>query len=354
MKLRGSSLRLAFAFACALAISSPVLLEVTPAGAQELANDANAQYRKAFEALGQKNWSEARRLLLPLWQKSHTWDVASGLGQAEFLLKNYAAGATYTAFALANLPPKEKTTTAERLRAALSEMKEAVGTVHFAVSEAGAEILVEQDVVGTSPLAREVYLDPGSHLLQARLASGGSSKQRLEVDAGKSYQVALNLEPSLNERPAALAPLGSPEGSSHPPNANLPVHDDGAGANWAPVLVTGGLAVAAAAIGTGFAIAARSAKSEGSKALTDAKSAFGDNPCAASNGAGSEICQSVQSAEDRRKRSNTVATASFVVGGVFALAAVGSYLIWAAKPASPRLDAWLGPAGGGLGLNGSF
>src|SRR4051812_47810953 len=162
MKSRLYSLRIA----CALAVGAPALTVPTQAIAQESANDANPQYRKAFDALAQKDWSEARRLLLPLWQKAQTWDVAAGLGQAEFLLQNYAAGATYTAFALANVPPKEKTKTAERLRAALAEMKEAVATVHIAVNEDGAEILVEDQPVGTSPLAREVYLNPGTHVLQ--------------------------------------------------------------------------------------------------------------------------------------------------------------------------------------------
>lgn len=317
--------------------------------AQEWASDANAQYRKAFDALARKDWLEARRLLLPLWQKSQTWDVASGLGQAEFLLKNYAAGATYTAFALANLPPKEKTATAERLRAALAEMKEAVATLRIAVSEDGAEISVEQETVGTSPLTRDVYLNPGNHLLQARLPSGALSRQTLEVEAGKSYQVSLNVEPSVNDGQAAIAPAPATD----PANAHLPVHDDGAAPHWAPVLITGGLAVAAAAIGTGFALDASSAKKDGSKALMDAESQFGSNPCSPSKGGGSESCQSVQSSQDRRKSSNTVATVSFVASGVFAVAAVGSYFIWA-MPSSPRLNAWLGPDGGGLGLKGSF
>lgn len=323
-----------------------------PAFAQALASDANVQYRKAFDALAQKNWPEARRLLLPLWQKSHTWDVAAGLGQSEFLLGNYAAGATYTAFALANLPPKEKASTAERLRAALGEMKEAVGTVLVTVNEDGAEILAEHELVGSSPLAREVYLNPGPRLLEARLANGTLSKQTLQVEAGKSYRVALIVDTPLAQRQAALA-AQAPATRASAADARAPLHDDGARPNWAPVLVSGGLAVAALAIGTGFALDASSAKSDGSKFLSVAEAEFGSNPCAPSKGAGSPSCQSIHSAEDRRKSSNTVSTISFVSSGVFALAAVGSYFLWT-KQAPPRIDAWLGAGSGGLRLNGSF
>jgi hypothetical protein len=350
MKSRLYSLRIA----CALAVGAPALTVPTQAIAQESANDANPQYRKAFDALAQKDWSEARRLLLPLWQKAQTWDVAAGLGQAEFLLQNYAAGATYTAFALANVPPKEKTKTAERLRAALAEMKEAVATVHIAVNEDGAEILVEDQPVGTSPLAREVYLNPGTHVLQARLEGGVPSRKRLVVEAGKTYEVALSVEKPRHGSEVAIASLTSAANVERAaPIVGSPIHDRGSGPNWTPVWVTGGLAVAAAGVGTGFAINAHSAKTDGANALSEANAEFGPNPCAASNGGSSEICQSVRDAEDRRKRSNSVATVSFVVSGVFALAAVGSYFLWA-KKTPPRVDAWLGPQGGGLGLNGSF
>jgi hypothetical protein len=133
----------------------------------------------------------------------------------------------------------------------------------------------------------------------------------------------------------------------------LPQHPDGKRANWTPVFITGGLAIVAAAIGTGFAIDASSAKSDGEKALGNAQAEFGSNPCTPSKGGASELCQNVNELEDRRKNSHTVATGSFIVAGVFAGAAIGSYFLWA-KPSSPRLDAWLGAEGGGLRLNGSF
>lgn len=339
-------------FVCALALSTSAMGVATPGVAQDLANDANAQYRKAFTALSQKNWLEARRLLLPLWQRSQTWDVASGLGQAEFFLNNYATAATYTAFALANLPPKEKLTTAERLRAALDEMKQSVGTLRVTVSEAGAEILLDDERVGSSPLGREVYANPGAHRIQARVLNGAQTTQSFLVEAGKSYQMALILEKPVDEGASGFLASAAPRAIAAP-NANPAADRDRWRPNWTPVLVSGGLAVAAAAIGAGFAIDARSAKTAGAEALNEAEGQFGDNPCAPSNGGGSEICQSVESNADRRKTSNTVATASFAISGVFAAAAVGSYFIWA-KPRTPRVDAWLGPNGGGLSWAGQF
>ena len=337
-------------FASALALTSLALLAPARANAQE---SANAQYRIAFEALAQKNWVEARRQLLPLWAQAHTWDVASGLGQAEFLLGNHAIGATYTAFALANVPPKEKTTAAQRLRVALDEMKEAVGTVGVAVSQDGARVLADHASVGTSPLAGEIYLEPGSHVLEARLPNGAHAKQTLEIEAGKSYQVALVVESSSTEAPAVAANDSS--GAVGPRNMPTapPLQPQDRSTNWTPVFVTGGLALVAAAVATGFAIDASSAKSDAEKALHDAEAEYGSNPCTPAKGGGSELCESVSELQDRRKTSHAVATGSFVASGVFAAAAIGSYFLWA-KPSSPRLDAWLGTDGGGLHLHGSF
>ncbi len=341
-------------FACAFTLAFPTVLAPATAAAQEPAGDANAQYRKAFEALAQKNWTEARRLLLPLWNSSHTWDVASGLGQAEFLLKNHAAGATYMAFALANVPPKEKPQTVERLRAALTEMKESVGTVRIAVNKDGAEIAADHEVVGTSPLSREVFLNPGPRVLEARLPKGGAGKETLEVEAGKTYEVAIIVEKQSAGPPATTAaPVATTQTATPPPNTPPPAPTDSARPNWTPVLITGGLAVVAAAVGTGFAINANSAKKDGEQALKAAEAEFGSNPCTPTKGEDSAACQSVKEHQDQRNSSVTVATVSFITSGVFAAAAVGSYFLWA-KPHSPKLDAWFGPNGGGLRFNGSF
>lgn len=351
MKLRSYPL-----LVCALAVVLPATLAPSRAAAEESATDANTQYRRAFDFLAKGNWAEARRMLLPLWEKSHTWDVAAGLGQAEFLLKNYAAGARYTAFALANVPPKEKTKTVEHLRAALAEMKEAVGTVRVSVSKDGADINADGERVGTSPLRDEVFLNPGPRLLEARLPNGALGRETLDVEAGKTYEVALIIEKNMLDATAspAIQPQAAPKPDLPAPGAQTTVDPLRIRApNWAPVLITGGLAVVALGIGTGFALDASSAKSDAAKALSSAQSQFGSNPCTPSKGGDSGTCQTLQSNRDRQDSSSTIATVSFISGGLLAAAAVASYYIWA-KPEQNRIEAWGGPTGGGLRVLGSF
>jgi hypothetical protein len=283
---------------------------------------------------------------------------AAALGQAEFMLKDYAAGTQHMAFAAANVPLKEKAATVQRIQSALVEMKQHVGTVRFSVSKDAAEILADGKLVGTSPLATEVYLNPGPHKLEARLSNGASAKEALEVEAGKSYEIALVLRKPSAGAAAAIVPASAPPAEAKvqeppAPIAPPPVPDEKAAPNWVPVMVSGGLAVVAAAVGTGFLLDARSAKNDAETQLDKAEAEFGAYPCDSPTGGAVTSCQELESTLARRDRSMTGATVSFVVGGIFAAGAIGSYFLWR-KPSQPRVDASVGPGGASLTLRGSF
>jgi hypothetical protein len=356
MKLRSPSqfFRLA---SLVLALSGPAALAPVTAHAQQAPAAAKAQYGKALEAMKREDWSEARALLEPLWESMHTYDIAAALGQAEFMLKDHAAGTQHMAFAAANVPLKEKVATVQRIQSALAEMKRSVGTVRFSVSKDSAEVLADGKIVGTSPLATEVYLNPGPHKLEARMSNGASAKEALDVEAGKSYEIALVLgKPSASAVPAVAPAVAAPvEAKQEPPTAidQPPVRDDKPGPNWVPVMVSGGLAVVAAAVGTGFLLDAKSAKNKAATQLDNAEAEFGPYPCDSPTGGAATSCQELESTLARRDSSVTGATVSFVVGGIFAAGAVGSYFLWR-KPSQPRVDASVGPGGASLTLRGSF
>jgi predicted Zn-dependent protease len=57
---------------------------------------SQAQYRKAYKAMEQGQWSDAKSLLLDLWNKAQTYDVAESLSHVEFHAGNYAPRANVT------------------------------------------------------------------------------------------------------------------------------------------------------------------------------------------------------------------------------------------------------------------
>jgi len=168
-------------------LSSIIVLSSTSAladGGTVATDSPQVQYRKAHEAIKTKNWEEARRLLLDLWAHAHTYDVGSSLVYVENQMQHYAAAASYAAFALHNAPPIEKPEEIERLRRALGELEARVGTVTLVVSRPGAEVRMDSDLLGASPLPSDLYVEVGPHFFEARLQGSPPASTRVDALAG--------------------------------------------------------------------------------------------------------------------------------------------------------------------------
>jgi hypothetical protein len=340
---------------CAL----PLLTSAAAVAQENAVSPEQAQvrtaYRKALAEMEKGNWQAAQALLMDLWKKSPTYDVAGSLGEAESRLGHHARAAQFIAFALKNVPPKEKADTSARLRAALDELRPRVGTLRLSVNRQAAEILVDAEQVGTYPQLSELYLSPGKHTVEAR-AGAESAKREVQAAVGASAPLSLEFRPEPID--SGLVKPSSPTPTPTSPAPASPARQENS-PNWLPTYVTGGLAVVALGIGTGFSIDALKAKSDGDDKLQAAKDAFGtDRPCASGSGGGTPLCDNLKQLRDRRDSSNSAATVSFVVGGVVAAAAVGSYFLWARPTAdsgrSARVGGWIGKGGGSLLVEGSF
>lgn len=306
------------------------------------ANRPRVLYRQAETAFNAGNFEQARTLLLEAWQIKQSYDVAASLGQTELELKLYRDAAEHLDYAVEHFAPMENEGVLEGVKSDLRTAQSQVAQARITVSEPRASISVNGRPLGESPLPRSVYLDPGTYDLLATLGDARKANRRLSLQKGGTYDVALSLPPA-----SSLGP-GVDEHSSN---------SDRDRPNWIPTYVTGGLAIVALGVGTGFAIDALSAKSQGEDKLKEAEGEFGtDDTCAPGNGGGSALCNDVKDLQDRRKSSNTVATVSFVVGGVMAAASVGSYFLWArpAKRDRTQVSASIGSGGGSLLIQGSF
>ena len=316
----------------------------SPASAQHDPNSTRTLFRQAAVAFAAGRNAEARRLLLDAWAIRRTYDVAAALGQAELELKLYRDAAEHLVFAVENFAPAESERSLEGVQADLRAAKAHVAEVRIAVNDAAAEVLMDGKAVVRPSPSSPIFVEPGSYTFEARVGARRSAPKQGVFAANSGYSVDL-LVPAEAGRaaPALPAPSAAPS--------------DDARANWLPTYVTGGLAVVALGVGTGFTIDALSAKSKGDEKLVAAKAAFGsESTCTPGNGGGSGICDDLKDLQDRRKSSNTVATVSFVVGGLLAAASVGSYFLWAQRPDDGRaqVSASVGNGGGSLLIQGTF
>lgn len=284
-------------------------------------NYRQVQYRKAHEAMQAKNWEEARLLLFDLWRRARTYDVAASLGQAEYWLKNYGAGARYIVFALENLPPGEDADTVRRLNAGLEELKKHVGAFDVVVDEPGAEIVLDSELVGKAPLASVVYVDPGPHRLEARSPGKPPVEVKLEAAAGQTYKVEFRTEtprPRAPAGPTAAAPRASSQLAAAL-DARKPPRTERS-RSLVPLFVTGGVALAGAGAGIAFTLFAN----DRSTRIGELGARVGPGGC---RNVQSDVCDELADNVERRALERKLAVASFVTGGV-AAATSALYLLF--------------------------
>jgi hypothetical protein len=113
------------------------------AGDQVVELSPQIKYRQATEAFQRRDYREAKRLLLELWQHSKSYDVALTLGQTEYQLQNHGAAADYLSFAIKNFQPAEKAEVLEGLKADFAELRKVVGVARITVNRPAAEVTID-------------------------------------------------------------------------------------------------------------------------------------------------------------------------------------------------------------------
>lgn len=191
------ALTLAPTFQSGLALAQPA---GAPAGqGKSAALDIEARratYERARTLLTQARFAEAERLFLQLWAESPTYDVALNLADMEMHLKRYRDAAEHITYAMKHFAPREDTQVAKAFREDLNEAKRHIATVFISVSHPGATVLVDGRPLGLSPLGSEIFLDPGRHLIEARLDGFTTAQQTIAAEAGAEHKLNLQLTES--------------------------------------------------------------------------------------------------------------------------------------------------------------
>ncbi|HKY35334.1 MAG TPA: hypothetical protein VJN18_05305 [Polyangiaceae bacterium] len=298
---------------------------MSSAFAQQQEDDTpQVRYRKAHQAIARKQWGEARDILRPLWAESKTYDVASSLAQVEYQLKNYAAGANYMAFALEHVAPMEKPEAIEKMRRGMTELRSKVGALKISVNQPDAEIMVNGQPIGRSPLEDEVFVEPGKLIVEARSPDAAPAVQSLEAVAGEAYTVELQLPEA---KPADSAPrlvANAPTTTAVPTSDSSSRSADRPSTKPAwPLYVSGGVALVGVGMAIGFHLAANSAESD----LNALKAKGGASGCADGSATASD-CAARSDAIDRHNSGRTWFTVGIGVGITGAAATLGYLLLW--------------------------
>ena len=304
----------------------------TPTPTTSARDQAVVHFNEGNEAFTRGDTHEAYRQYLTAWELHRTFDIACNLGRAEAELGKLPQAASHLAYCLdhfSSSPQQDLRDARQRYSALFDTVRTQVSSLRFEVEPAGAEVFVNGANVGTTPLDHDIFVMPGTQVVELRRSGYRDLRRELPAFAGESRSLALELEP-LEAAPATATPLGQEAGSDQAPAAPPASSVD----SRSIALVSGAVLTAAGAgVGLGFYFQGAKLDDEASvlRERLQADSTTDPNPCAMTSNSG---CAQLAQTVDRRDQAWTISTIGFVSAGVFGLGTLATWLWWPATPAS--------------------
>jgi hypothetical protein len=231
------------------------LTVATAAGAQsadradELFRDGN----KAFAAGDARTAYEAYR---GAWSLRKSFDIACNLGRTEAELQLSRDAAEHLDYCLKTYPASSRDELREanrRFRELFAEVRAKVAALRIETRPPGAEVAVDGASYGTTPLAGDVFVDPGKHRVRAELSGFDAEERTIDVTPGASLTVSFLLgrshEVTRGHASPPVAPAPAPVGPAERRSATLRT----------TVVISGAaLTLIGVGVGTGLYLDARS------------------------------------------------------------------------------------------------
>ena len=282
-------------------------------------------------------YEQAYVAFVAAWALKKHPQIAGNLADCEMKLGKYRDAAEHYRFITGNVSGDVKPEDQRRAEGRLKEVQQKIATVEIAVSVAGAELSLDGALLGKSPLAESLFLDPGRHTIAARLDGYAPMTQPIDAAAGSTQAVRLEMKSS-----GLPPPPPSPQSSAR---------------KLAPGLVIAGVGVAALATGIGFLV---DAGAKGSSADTINRAILtAKHSCVAGAPNYDAQCETLLSSATTATTHNHVGV-GFLAGAGAAAVGAALYFLWpTSQPAAPsaqglRVIPSASHTGAGLILSGAF
>jgi hypothetical protein len=279
---------------------------------------AREKFRLGVNAFRAERFEEARQLLSEAWRLRRTYDVAASLAQVEHELGHHGRAAELLDFCLNNFAPIESDTKFQELRQVFDEVQKRVGQIDLTRVPPGAEVWVDEELVGTTPLGLNMYLEPGLHEFDIRLGKK-SLRRSLVVQAGAQHRVPIELSHD-NAEPAPGS--ARPSSGAGERAAAAPGSLTGTRPTF-PYYIGGALLVAGSTIGVTFHLASNHARIR----ADDLRTRSGVSDCSVTGATSTEFCRSLQDADAERVFNRNFAVFGYGVAGTAALT-MAIYWLW--------------------------
>jgi len=260
------------------------------------ADEASQHFKSGVAFYKDKDFTAAMVEFQKAYDLLPNYNVLFNVGQTARELKDYAAALGAFEQYLKDGGAKVTGARKKEVQSAIDELRKKVGTIKVTTNVDGAEITVDDVVVGTSPLPDALVANVGRHKLGAT-SSGYTPAQRV-IDVAGSAETPVSLELAK----IAVTPPPPPP-PPEPQKPAIPI------ATWASLGATGATAIVTGVMG-GLALSARSSL----------KSALATFP-----GDGKAIA-------DAQARTRTFAVATDVMGGITLAGAAATTVLFLLAP----------------------
>ncbi len=174
-----------------LTTANPIIAEPARSANDAVATDrAGKLYDEGLALYEAKRYAEAEARYIAAWSLKKHYQIAGNLGDCSMQLGKYRDAAEHLTYYLREYPKDQPADNANRARALLEEAKRHIATLDIVVDAAGMDVFIDGKVIGQSPLAGPVFVEPGQRLIEV-LSGWAPTLQTVNVRAGSMHTVRL-------------------------------------------------------------------------------------------------------------------------------------------------------------------
>lgn len=179
-------------------------------------HEAQRHHERAVALYDAGELPGARRELERAYELAPNFRILFNLGSLSSELQDFAAAAGYFERYLAEGGARISEDRRREVTTELADILPRVAHLDVRVNVAGASILIDDHLVGASPLRDPIRLNPGTHRVEARASGWQPHGSLLELTAGGGLTIELQLSRSIPETPPPRAPAPSETRPSRP------------------------------------------------------------------------------------------------------------------------------------------
>jgi hypothetical protein len=251
----------------------------------------------------------------------------------------------------------------------LKKASEKLGSIVVETNSEDAEVRVDDELVGRSPLGSlQWFVEPGSHLVTAHKEGFLDGSEKVDVGPGPPRNVLVKLQRVVGG-PSDSQPAGPAAASSPQPEAPSPPSDTAApdtqekkasGMEPRTMVLIGGAALTVVAFGLAGFYATQVSGDESEltaaqRAIPPVAGRLASQWCAPAPPASAYACDHVSLESRRLERDQNVRNGMLIAGSVLAAGTVVTFFLWPNRPSrGPAVSLEIDPFRSGLSVHGAF